>query len=98
MTVLFTDHQYLVVHECFDYTVSQEDDEGDNQSASVNNKFDCPREKSSLTVYSKFREISQAKLSSLASAANLPASCSSVFQTALQGKIHDFEIRPDLTG
>jgi hypothetical protein len=91
MTVLYADHQYLVVHECFDYTASQEGDEEGSQPVSIKNKFDCPRENSSLAIYGKSREISRQKLSDLASAANLPATCSSSFQTTLQGKTRILE-------
>lgn len=93
MTVLFTDHRYLVVRECFDYTANEvvvaDAEETNSSSVSVenNNSDYCPRDKSSLSIYSKSRDFSLDLVSLLTSAASLPAACSSTFQLTLQGTV-----------
>ena len=71
---MYTDYQYLVARQCFDYSnsLSNLDERSVAQSQS------CTVDKSSLVVYSKSPDVSTTVINDLLRVARLPSSCASV--------------------
>jgi len=74
LSVIYSDYQYLVARQCFDYSNSVSNSE--ELSSPVSRS--CAVDKSALVVYSKLPDVTKNVAHDLLSVANLPESCEDV--------------------